>query len=333
MLGTLFAFAIIGGYLKAAVVLCERSWRLVNPVFHSGNPGFVHTRCLKDHIKNVADLTPSISPLQAACQRGNEDVLEAILYLLVKVIGVNVPVSGVQSLKHTFTKLLFYIARSGSKEMLDLVIGHGFNIEAAMKLKVDEVQQLLLDEDSHENAQDKTLFNGDTLIKNILIASDGHYMTLENNAQWSDNKELFDYLVDLQLKQDVVSSGNNPKSLGYDPSQSSCIRKSLQVKEKHMHRESCPALKQDQLCWLVTSAVGMSITSHSRKKKEMVSFLLKKGADPNYTSNGGYTSMDIASGLQTKGSRELVKLLLQAGFNMGKKNHWGEDYSNMVTRM
>ncbi|CAM6027232.1 unnamed protein product, partial [Sphagnum balticum] len=31
-----------------------------------------------------------------------------------------------------------------------------------------------------------------------------------------------------------------------------------------------------------------------RKKKEMVSFLLKKGADPNYTSNGGYTSMDIA---------------------------------------
>jgi hypothetical protein len=63
LLGTLFAFAIKGGYLKAAVVLYERSWRLVNPVFHSGNPGFVHTRCLKEHIKNVADLTPSISPL------------------------------------------------------------------------------------------------------------------------------------------------------------------------------------------------------------------------------------------------------------------------------
>jgi ankyrin repeat protein len=75
------------------------------------------------------------------------------------------------------------------------------------------------------------------------------------------------------------------------------------------------------------------LTWTQQKKKEMLSFLLKKGADPNYTSNGGYTSMDIASGLQTKGSRELVKLLLQAGFNIGKKNHWGEDYSSMVTRM
>ncbi|CAK9221316.1 unnamed protein product [Sphagnum troendelagicum] len=123
LLGTLFAFAIKGGYLKAAVVLYERSWRLVDPAFHSGNPGFVHTR-------------------------------------------------------------------SGSKEILDLVIGQGFNIEAAMELKMDEVQQLLLDEDSHKNAQDKTLFKGDTLLKNILIASDGHCITLENVVQWSDNKEL-----------------------------------------------------------------------------------------------------------------------------------------------
>lgn len=63
LLGTLFAFAIIGGNLKAAVVLYERRWRLINPLFHSGNPGFVHTRCLKEHIKNVAHLTTSISPL------------------------------------------------------------------------------------------------------------------------------------------------------------------------------------------------------------------------------------------------------------------------------
>jgi hypothetical protein len=98
--------------------------------------------------------------------------------------------------------------------MLDLVIGHGLNIEAAMKLKVDEVQQLLLDEDSHENALEKTLFNGDTLLKNILIASDGHYMTLENVAQWSDNKELLDYFIDLQLKQEVVSHGNESQATG-----------------------------------------------------------------------------------------------------------------------
>jgi hypothetical protein len=40
----------------------------------------------------------------------------------------------------------------------------------------------------------------------------------------------------------------------------------------------------------------------------------------------GYTSVDIASGLQSKVSRELIKLLLQDGFNLGKKNRWGEDY-------
>jgi len=79
---------------------------------------------------------------------------------------------------------------------------------------VDEVQQLLLDEDSHENALEKTLFNGDTLLKNILIASDGHYMTLENVAQWSDNKELLDYFIDLQLKQEVVSRGNESQATG-----------------------------------------------------------------------------------------------------------------------
>jgi hypothetical protein len=40
--------------------------------------------------------------------------------------------------------------------------------------------------------EDKTGFNGDTLLKNIPIACEGHYITLENVAQWSDNKEVLD---------------------------------------------------------------------------------------------------------------------------------------------
>jgi hypothetical protein len=239
-------------------------------------------------------------------------------------------------------------------------------------------------------------------------------MTLENVAQWSDNKELFDYLVDLQLKQEVVSSGNESQATGLG-SQSKQLyqEKSASEGEAYAQRilsgfetgsapeevisihynidfphelsvecckrgylgilqflEDCglnlspnPQVRWDvhitavqyghinvadfllQRGFSVNSSDGSSAgwsplqwacqSSHMdpRKKKEMVSFLLKKGADPNYTSNGGYTSMDIASGLQTKGSRELVKLLLQAGFNVGKKNRWGEDYSSMVTRM
>jgi ankyrin repeat protein len=51
-------------------------------------------------------------------------------------------------------------------------------------------------------------------------------------------------------------------------------------------------------------------------------FVLKAGANPNYTNKGGYTAMDIASGLESKGSRELVGLLLEAGFNLGKMDQW-----------
>ncbi|KAH9540678.1 hypothetical protein CY35_14G018300 [Sphagnum magellanicum] len=70
-----------------------------------------------------------------------------------------------------------------------------------------------------------------------------------------------------------------------------------------------------------------------RKRKEMVIFLLKAGADPNYTDKGGYTAMDIASGMKSKGSRELVRLLIEAGFDLGKRNCWGEDYLTLVARM
>ncbi|CAK9222425.1 unnamed protein product [Sphagnum troendelagicum] len=171
------------------------------------------------------------------------------------------------------------------KKMLDLVIGHGFNIEAAMKLKVHEVQQLLLDEDSHDDALDKTLFNGGTLLKNILIASDGHYMTLENVAQWSDNKELFDYLVDLQLKQEVVSSGNESQATGLG-SQSKQLyqEKSASEGEAYTQRilsgfETGSAPEEvisihynidfpHELSVECCKRVGMSIISHGPKKKE-----------------------------------------------------------------
>lgn len=76
--------------------------------------------------------------------------------------------------------------------MLDLLIGHGFDVEAATEVTVPEVQELLLDEGSCDIMEDKTGFDGDTLLKNILIACEGHYITLENVAQWSDNKEVLD---------------------------------------------------------------------------------------------------------------------------------------------
>jgi hypothetical protein len=45
--------------------------------------------------------------------------------------------------------------------------------------------------------------------------------------------------------------------------------------------------------------------------------MLKSGADPNYMDKGGYTPMDTVSGLASKSSRELVRLLFLASFNLG----------------
>jgi hypothetical protein len=45
--------------------------------------------------------------------------------------------------------------------------------------------------------------------------------------------------------------------------------------------------------------------------------MLKSVADQNYMDKGGYTPMDTVSGLASKSSRELGRLLLEASFNLG----------------
>lgn len=184
LLDTLFGLAIAWGSIKASVELFERT--------DVRDPVDICIWCvLKEHIKNVEDLSPSINPLQVACWKGNEDIFESPL---AADAGACVMVWGSDSplVRVAFGKLLFYIALNGSKEMLDLLIGHGFDVEAATEVTVPEVQELLLDEGSCDIMEDKTGFDGDTLLKNILIACEGHYITLENVAQWSDNKEVLD---------------------------------------------------------------------------------------------------------------------------------------------
>jgi len=138
LLDTLFGLAIAWGSLKASVELFERT--------DFRDPVDICIWCvLKEHIKNVEDLSPSINPLQVACWKGNEDFFESPLAAdasaCVMVWGLDSPLVRV-----AFGKLLFYIALNGSKEMLDLLIGHGFDVEAATEVAVPEVQELLLDE-------------------------------------------------------------------------------------------------------------------------------------------------------------------------------------------
>lgn len=64
-----------------------------------------------------------------------------------------------------------------------------------------------------------------------------------------------------------------------------------------------------------------------RQNKEMVVFILKAGANPNIIQIRVATQQwTLQSGLESKGSRELVRLLLEADFNLGKMDQWGEDY-------
>jgi serine/threonine protein kinase len=66
---------------------------------------------------------------------------------------------------------------------------------------------------------------------------------------------------------------------------------------------------------------------------QMVALLLNAEADPNYRDEGGYTAMDRVYGDTSKGSRDLVRLLLEAGFDCGQKNRWGEDYMDIISQI
>jgi len=177
---------------------------LGDPQLNFADPGRKHIRCLKEHIKNVAHLSPSITPLRAACQKGSEGTLKSFLHLLVHVTQVT---------RDILLLLLSYIAIHGSKEMLDLLVQkYGFDVK--VELRTDYVQELLLDEASCSNVQDKTWLHRDTLLKENLVAYGGNYMSLENIAWWSNNKEISDHLIDMKLKPEVVESGNQPQATG-----------------------------------------------------------------------------------------------------------------------
>jgi hypothetical protein len=403
----------------------------------------------------VAHLSPSITPLRAACQKGSEGTLKSFLHLLVHVTQVTTDI---------LLLLLSYIAIHGSKEMLDLLVQkYGFDVK--VELNTYFVQELLLDEASCGKVQDKTWLHGDTLLKENLVAYGGNYVSLENIAWWSNNKEISDHLVDMKLKPEVVGSGNQPQATGLGSQSKQLPHKkfasegevgllieagfnlgkmkrwgedystlvatglgstSRPTGSKQLHHKKpmsegeaytqrilsgfetgsaseevisihhtieFPHELADECCktgylgilqfledcglnlrpnptltWdLHKTAVdhghigileflfkrGFSVNSPDtsprglsplqracesphmdpRKRNEMVLFLLKAGADPNYTDKGGYTAMDIASGRESKGSRELVQLLIEAGFDLGKRNRWGEDYLTLVARM
>ncbi|KAJ7543680.1 hypothetical protein O6H91_09G048200 [Diphasiastrum complanatum] len=86
-------------------------------------------------------------------------------------------------------------------------------------------------------------------------------------------------------------------------------------------------------CFLGSSPLQRACESSvSMQKKDMVTLLLEAGADPNHKNRGSYTAMGIASGLTSKGARELVQLLVGAGFDLGKRDRWGDDYLSLVTR-
>ncbi|CAK9867007.1 unnamed protein product [Sphagnum jensenii] len=403
-LDSLFPLAIDEGCLQVFLELSDRRWRLGDALLKFADPGGIHIRCLKEHIKNVAHLRPSISPLRAACQKGSEGALKSFLHLLVHVTKVT---------RHILRLLQSYIAIHGSKEMLDLLV-QKFGFDVKVKLNKDYVQELLLDEASCSNVQDKTWLYRDTLLKENLVAYGGNYVSLENIAWWSNNKEISDHLVDMKLKPEVVESGNQPQATGLGSQSKQLHHKNIvsegeayaqiilsgfetgstpekvisiyhEIDFPHQLADECckrgylgilqfledcglnlrpnPTLKWD----LHISAVehghvgiveflfkrGFSVNSPDAgsrglsplqracespymdpgKRKEMVLFLLKAGADPNYTDKGGYTAMDIASGMESKGSRELVRLLIEAGFDLGKRNLWGEDYLTLVARM
>ncbi|CAM6003112.1 unnamed protein product [Sphagnum balticum] len=353
-LDSLFPLAIKEGCLQVFLELSDRRWRLCDPQLKFADPGGIHIRCLKEHIKNVAHLSPSITPLRAACQKGSEGALKSFLHLLVHVTKVT---RGILCL------LLSYIAIHGSKEMLDLLVQkHGFDVK--VKLVTYYVQQLLLDEASCSNVQDKTWLHRDTVLKENLVAYGGNYVSLENIARWSNNKEIPDHLVDMKLQPEVVGSANQPQATGLGSRSKQLHHKKIasegeayahiflsgfqtgSAPEKVIsihHEIDFPHQLADECCKRGYLGIlqfledcGLNLRPNPRLAWDLHITAVEHGhvgADPNYTDKGGYTAMDIATGMESKGSREVVQLLIEAGFDLGKLNRWGEDYVALVARM
>lgn len=73
--------------------------------------------------------------------------------------------------------------------------------------------------------------------------------------------------------------------------------------------------------------------SRGKNKKAMVKLLLERGADPNYKNFFGYTAMDQVDTPPYEETRGIIRLLLEAGYESGNKDRWGEDCLDLVTKL
>jgi ankyrin repeat protein len=152
--------------------------------------------CLRQHVDDVALLSPSRKPIHVACQKGKEKVFEAAFDLFYDGESF-----------YIIRALMFYIARGGSKEMVDKMLGQEpltwpltIDYFFSKIFSMGDVACLLVAEGTSPNSLDSP-HSGDIKSQRSVFKSQRSVLDV---AAASGNTEIFQHILKLQ-RQDSGS--------------------------------------------------------------------------------------------------------------------------------
>jgi len=333
---------------------------------------------LRRHVDDATLSSPNRKPIHVACQKGKEKVFEAAFALV-----------DYNESFYIIRALMFYIARGGSKEMLDIILVNRTFVEdyfISKTFSMRDVAVLLLAEGTSPNLLDSA-HSGDIesriSVSDVAAASGNievfqHILKVQPEDSGSEEVDA-DSFGDLEvsgealelsshLEAEVISMHfalDNPYGLALD-----CCRKGyvgvlkfyedcgldldairdnedrhsiLHFAVDHAHIDMVKYLLErgflvDSTNWIMGETPLQHACSRrpdaSRTKRlhqmDIASLLREKGADPNYVNQGGYTAMDQAMDFNDK---QMIRFLVDHGFDLGQKNRYGEDYMTRIANI
>ncbi|KAG0575727.1 hypothetical protein KC19_5G026100 [Ceratodon purpureus] len=334
---------------------------------------------LRQHVDDVALSSPNRKPIHVACQKGQEKVFKAAF----ETVDYN------ESF-YVLRALMFYIARGGSKEMIDIILDNKTFVDqyfVSETFSIEDVAFLLLAEGTSTSLVNSP-HGGDTKsrisVLDVAVASGNtevveHILKLQPEDSESEDTGDIDAdrtFGDLEVNREAlelsanlegeVMRKHNPYDLALDccrkghvavlKNYEDCGKLDLDAIRDNKDRDSIlhhavDHAHMDMVKYLLERGFPVDSTNwyfgetplqhacsrrpdgsnlERQQKMDIASLLLEKGADPNYVNQEGYTAMDQALDFNDK---QMVRFLVDHGFDLGRKNRYGEDYMTRIANI
>lgn len=313
---------------------------------------------LRQHVEEVALSYPNRKPMHVACQKGRERAFEAAFNL----VDYNESFCVIRA-------LMFYIARGGSKEMIDIIVAKTFVDQyfVSETYSIQDVAILLLAEGTSTNLLDSPHSVGRISVLDVAAVSHNtevvqHILKLQPEDSASEGTITDDESIEAAIPEfrnnqfdlalaccrtgnvEVLKSYERSGHVDLDAVRDDETRDSIlhsAVDEAHINMVEYllqRGFPVDSTNWTLgetplqhACSRRPDATSGERERKlEIASLLLEKGADPNFVNHGGYTAMDQALDFHDK---QVVRFLIDQKFDLGRKDRYGEDYMTRVSNI